>query len=54
MKYLVPIYKAFLESGHKKIAKELFYKNKDFYHPYAVDQLTKLIKKYEGHGFFIS
>jgi hypothetical protein len=46
MKYLTPIYKAFLESGQKEVAQELFEKNKDFYHPYAVDQLQKLLDKY--------
>jgi hypothetical protein len=43
LKYLIPIYTALLETGNKALA-EMWYKDSiDFYDPYAVLQLRRLI-----------
>lgn len=42
-KYVKPIYKALLDSGNKDMAIEWFQEKQDFYHPYVVEQLKRLI-----------
>jgi len=43
MKYLSPIYSALIASGQLDTAKEWFQENIDFYHPYAVAKLHKML-----------
>jgi len=43
MKYLTPIYMALQNSGQHNTAVEWFNANIDFYHPYAVAKLKKLL-----------
>ena len=43
MKYLTPIYTALMDSGNKTTAQDWYNQNIDFYHPYAVQQLGKLV-----------
>lgn len=43
MKYLKPIYIAMIESGKKDTAIQWFNNNKNFYHPYSVSVLAKLL-----------
>lgn len=43
MKYLTPIYKALLASGNKSLAEMWYTDSVDFYSPYAVIQLKRLI-----------
>lgn len=43
MKYLTPIYQALLDVGEKSKAVEWYNLNVNFYHPYAVEMLAKLL-----------
>lgn len=43
MKYLTPIYTALLQSGQRELAIAWYNENVDFYHPYAVEQLKRLL-----------
>lgn len=43
MKYLTPIYQALLDTNQKQIAVQWYEENINFYHPYAVDMLGKLL-----------
>jgi len=42
-KYVKPIYQALLDSDQRDMAIEWYNEVADFYHPYVVDQLTKLL-----------
>jgi len=46
MKYLSPIYKALLESGNRELAISWYEASVNFYSPYAVVQLKRLIDSY--------
>jgi len=43
MKYLTPIYTALLDTDQKTLAVQWFNENIDFYHPYAIIQLKRLL-----------
>ena len=43
MKYLMPIYQALLDSNQKDVAVKWYNENINFYHPYAVNKLAKMI-----------
>lgn len=43
LKYLNPIYRALVETGQKDLAIQWFKENEDFYHPLAVNSLSKLL-----------
>ena len=43
MKYLMPIYQALLDSDQKPLAVKWYNENVNFYHPYAVNKLAKMI-----------
>lgn len=43
MKYLKPIYQALLDSGNRNTAIQWYNENINFYHPYAVYQLGKML-----------
>jgi leukotriene-A4 hydrolase len=43
LKYLNPIYRSLIESGQKDLAIKWFKENEDFYHPLAVNSLSKLL-----------
>lgn len=45
-KYVAPMYTALLDTKQKALANTWFDENKTFYHPYVVQQLTKLINSY--------
>jgi len=42
-KYLTPIYKALLDTNQIDLAKKWYQENIDFYHPYVVYQIGKMI-----------
>jgi len=42
-KYVKPIYQALLDSDQEELALQWYNEVADFYHPYVVDQLTKLL-----------
>ena len=42
-KYLSPIYQALLDSHQRDVAIQWFRENEDFYHPYSVEKLKKMI-----------
>lgn len=56
MKYLQPIYQALLDSNQRDLAVEWFNENKNFYHPYSVKKLAKLlnIKEKEEEELFLT
>jgi leukotriene-A4 hydrolase len=43
MKYLTPVYQALLKTNQKALAIQWYEENVDFYHPYAVLQIGKLL-----------
>ena len=43
MKYLMPIYQALLDSNQKDLAVKWYQENVNFYHPYSVAKLAKMI-----------
>ena len=43
-KYVKPIYAALVDSDQKEMAIQWFQEKADFYHPYVVEQLKKLLK----------
>jgi hypothetical protein len=43
MKYLMPIYQALLDNNQRDLAVQWYKENVNFYHPYSVMQLAKMI-----------
>lgn len=43
MKYLTPIYQALMDSGEQSTAQAWYAENVGFYHPYAVQQVAKIV-----------
>jgi len=43
MKYLKPVYQALIDSDQHALAVTWYNENKDFYHPYAVLMLAKML-----------
>jgi len=50
MKYLTPNYQALLDSDQKPLAIQWYQENVNFYHPYAVLQLGKLLGLISGEA----
>lgn len=47
MKYLKPIYQALLDSNQRSVAEQWYHENIDFYHPYVVEQLQRLLDAHD-------
>lgn len=51
LKYLTPIYRALLATDQMALARQWFEENITFYHPLAIDTLSKLLHIKEGAAF---